>query len=196
METNVEDEGKRVEEKAKDIEQSSSLPEERKNEVEDLRKRVEEYRREIEEERRKAEEYLTRLKYVQADYLNFRKRIEKEIEEVKKYSNERFIISLLEVVDELEMALEAGKKTNSIKILLDGVEMTLKKLNKILEGEGVKKIEALGKMFDPNIHYVIARVEKDDIEEGTILEEVRKGYIMKDRVIRPSIVKVAVKSSK
>jgi molecular chaperone GrpE len=196
METSVDDEGKKVEEKAKDIGQVSGLQEERKDEVEDLRKRVEEYRREIEEEKRKAEEYLTRLKYVQADYLNFRKRIEKEIEEVKKYSNERFIISLLEVVDELEMALEAGKKTNSIKILLDGVEMTLKKLNKILEGEGVRKIEALGKMFDPNIHYVIARVEKDDIEEGTILEEVRKGYIMKDRVIRPSIVKVAVKSSK
>jgi|YelNatPaOPRAMG01_1025707.scaffolds.fasta_scaffold13241_5 molecular chaperone GrpE len=196
METSVDDEGKKVEEKAKDIGQVSGLQEERKDEVEDLRKRVEEYRREIEEEKRKAEEYLTRLKYVQADYLNFRKRIEKEIEEVKKYSNERFIVSLLEVVDELEMALEAGKKTNSIKILLDGVEMTLKKLNKILEGEGVRKIEALGKMFDPNIHYVIARVEKDDIEEGTILEEVRKGYIMKDRVIRPSIVKVAVKSSK
>jgi len=196
MKTSVDDEGKKVEEKAKDIGQVSGLQEERKDEVEDLRKRVEEYRREIEEEKRKAEEYLTRLKYVQADYLNFRKRIEKEIEEVKKYSNERFIVSLLEVVDELEMALEAGKKTNSIKILLDGVEMTLKKLNKILEGEGVRKIEALGKMFDPNIHYVIARVEKDDIEEGTILEEVRKGYIMKDRVIRPSIVKVAVKSSK
>jgi len=196
MKTSVDDEGKKVEEKAKDIGQVSGLQEERKDEVEDLRKRVEEYRREIEEEKRKAEEYLTRLKYVQADYLNFRKRIEKEIEEVKKYSNERFIVSLLEVVDELEMALEAGKKTNSIKILLDGVGMTLKKLNKILEGEGVRKIEALGKMFDPNIHYVIARVEKDDIEEGTILEEVRKGYIMKDRVIRPSIVKVAVKSSK
>ncbi|MGC8910621.1 MAG: nucleotide exchange factor GrpE [Nitrososphaeria archaeon] len=196
METNVENEGKKVEEKAEDIGQVSGTLEEKKDEVEDLKKVVEEYRREVEEEKRKAEEYLTRLKYVQADYLNFRKRIEKEIEEVKKYSNERFIVSLLEVVDELEMALEAGKKTNSIKILLEGVEMTLKKLNKILEGEGVKRIEALGKMFDPNIHYVIARVEKDDIEEGTILEEVRKGYIMKDRVIRPSIVKVAVKSSK
>ncbi|MGB9725015.1 MAG: nucleotide exchange factor GrpE [Nitrososphaeria archaeon] len=196
METDVENEGKKVEEKAEDIGQVSGTLEEKKDEVEDLKKVVEEYRREVEEEKRKAEEYLTRLKYVQADYLNFRKRIEKEIEEVKKYSNERFIVSLLEVVDELEMALEAGKKTNSIKILLEGVEMTLKKLNKILEGEGVKRIEALGKMFDPNIHYVIARVEKDDIEEGTILEEVRKGYIMKDRVIRPSIVKVAVKSSK
>ncbi|MBC7090532.1 MAG: nucleotide exchange factor GrpE [Nitrososphaeria archaeon] len=196
METKIENEGKKVEEKAEDSGQVSGTLEEKKDEVEDLKKIVEEYRREVEEEKRKAEEYLTRLKYVQADYLNFRKRIEKEIEEVKKYSNERFIVSLLEVVDELEMALEAGKKTNSIKILLEGVEMTLKKLNKILEGEGVKRIEALGKMFDPNIHYVIARVEKDDIEEGTILEEVRKGYIMKDRVIRPSIVKVAVKSSK
>ncbi|MEM3423535.1 MAG: nucleotide exchange factor GrpE [Nitrososphaeria archaeon] len=165
------------------------------DEIEDLKSKVELYRKEVEEEKKKAEEYLTRLKYVQADYLNFRRRIEKEIDEIKKYSNERFIISLLEIVDELEMALEAGKNTNSIKILLEGVEMTLKKLNKILENEGVKKIDALGKMFDPNVHYVIARVEKDDVEEGIILEEVRKGYIMKDRVIRPSIVKVAVKSS-
>jgi len=164
--------------------------------VEDLKKIVEEYRKEVEEEKKKAEEYLTRLKYVQADYLNFRKRVEREMEEVKKYSNERFIVSLLEIVDELEMALNAGKSTSSINVLLEGVEMTLKKLNKILEGEGVKRIEALGKMFDPNVHYVIARVEKNDVEEGTILEEVRKGYIMKDKVIRPSIVKVAVKSSK
>ncbi len=196
----MEDEGKNIEnrEEEKSIEQTESIKTQeqvKKAEIEDLKSKVELYRKEVEEEKKKAEEYLTRLKYVQADYLNFRRRIEKEIEEIKKYSNERFIISLLEIVDELEMALEAGKNTNSIKILLEGVEMTLKKLNKILENEGVKKIDALGKMFDPNVHYVIARVEKDDIEEGTILEEVRKGYIMRDRVIRPSIVKVAVKSS-
>lgn len=182
----------------KGIEQTESIKtqeQEKMAKIEDLKSKVELYRKEVEEEKKKAEEYLTRLKYVQADYLNFRKRIEKEIEEIKKYSNERFIISLLEIVDELEMALEAGKNTNSIKVLLEGVEMTLKKLNKILENEGVKKIDALGKMFDPNLHYVIARVEKDDVEEGIILKEVRKGYIMNDRVIRPSIVKVAVKSS-
>ncbi len=127
------------------------------DEIEDLKSKVELYRKEVEEEKKKAEEYLTRLKYVQADYLNFRRRIEKEIDEIKKYSNERFIISLLEIVDELEMALEAGKNTNSIKILLEGVEMTLKKLNKILENEGVKKIDALGKMFDPNAVPTIQR---------------------------------------
>ncbi|MCX8188422.1 MAG: nucleotide exchange factor GrpE [Nitrososphaeria archaeon] len=191
----VEGESEKEKKEEKNVNQTESIKiQEKMDEIEDLKNKVELYRKEVEEEKRKAEEYLTRLKYVQADYLNFRKRIEKEIEEIKKYSNERFIISLLEIVDELEMALEAGKNTNSIKTLLEGVEMTLKKLNKILENEGVKKIEALGKMFDPNVHYVIARIEKEDIEEGTILEEVRKGYIMKDRVIRPSIVKVAVKS--
>jgi molecular chaperone GrpE len=94
------------------------------------------------------------------------------------------------------MAVESGHSSKSADVVTQGVEMTLKKLNKILESEGVTPLECVGKIFDPSKYDVVATVEKDDVEGCVIVEEVRKGYIMKGKLIRPSIVKVAVKSSK
>lgn len=149
-------------------------------------------------ERKRSEDYLTRIKYLQADFENLKKRFDRETEQVKNYCNERLIIQLLDVVDELEMAVRIGKSNeNSQKNLLEGVEMTLKKLRKVLEQEGVSPIECSeGKVFDSSRHNAIAAVERDDVKACTVIEEIRKGYMMKDKLIRPSIVKVAVKSSK
>jgi molecular chaperone GrpE len=102
----------------------------------------------------------------------------------------------LDVVDELEMAVKTGQSANSAQPLVEGVQMTLKKLRKVLEQEGVSAIECEGKVFDPSMHNAVATVERDDVEACVVVEEVRKGYIMKDKVIRPSIVKVAVNPSK
>jgi molecular chaperone GrpE len=103
----------------------------------------------------------------------------------------------LDVQDELEMALKTAKAANSVQRLVEGVQMTLKKLGKILEQEGVSPIECeAGKVFNPACHHAVAAAERDDVEACVVTEEVRKGYIMKDKVVRPSIVKVAVKSSK
>jgi molecular chaperone GrpE len=146
-------------------------------------------------EKRRSEEYLARLKYAQADAENLKKRCERQMEEVKKYCTEPLIMELLDVVDELELAVKSGRSTNSAEVLLQGVEMTLKKMKKVLETEGVSPIECLGKPFDPTKHHAIAMTESDD-ENGTISEEVRKGYTMREKVIRPSIVKVVVKPSK
>jgi molecular chaperone GrpE len=101
----------------------------------------------------------------------------------------------LDVVDELEMALDCARSSGSSEALIQGVEMTLKKLRNVLKNEGVSPIECLGKPFDPSKHNAVARVEKDDVEDCTIIEELRKGYVMREKVIRPSIVKVAVKPS-
>lgn len=149
----------------------------------------------LEEERKRSEEYLTRLKYAQADIENLKKRFAREIEEVKKYCSEPLIIELLDVVDELEMAVKSGRASNANDILVQGVEMTLKKLNKVLEGEGVRPIECMGKPFDPSKHNAIAKTEKEGVDRCTVVEEVRKGYTMREKVIRPSIVKVVVKPS-
>jgi len=148
---------------------------------------------ELEEEKKRSEETLTRLKYMQADFDNYRKRVDRQIEEIKKYFNERLLIELLEVVDELELAVKMGKTSNSSEVLVQGVEMTLKKLQKILFNEGVTPIKCLGTPFDPSKHNAVSKVERTDVEEGNVVEEIRKGYIMKDKVIRPSIVKVAIK---
>ena len=148
---------------------------------------------ELEEEKKLCGEYLTRLKYLQADFDNYRKRVERQLEDIKRYSNERFVIEMLDVVDELEIAVKAGRDSNSTKVLIEGVEMTLKKIQKILRNENVRPIECLEKPFDPSKYNAIATVEKEDVEEGTVVEEIRQGYIMNDKLIRPSIVKVAIK---
>lgn len=149
----------------------------------------------LEEEKKRSEEYLTRLKYAQADIENLKKRFGREIEEVKKYCSEPLIIELLDIVDELEMAVKSGSASNASDILVQGVQMTLKKLNKVLEGEGVRPIECLGQPFDPSKHNAIAKTEKEGVDGCTVTEEVRKGYTMREKVIRPSIVKVVVKPS-
>jgi len=133
------------------------------------------------------------LKYLQADFENLRKRCDREIQQVSQYSNERLIIQLLEVVDELELAIKTAKTTNSAKTLTEGVQMTLKHLRKVLEQEGISPIESEGKPFDPSKHNAIATIERDDVDGCVVLEEVRKGYILKDKVIRPCIAKVSIK---
>jgi molecular chaperone GrpE len=149
----------------------------------------------LEAEKKRSEEYLTRLKYLQADFENLTKRFDRQMEQVKNHCTEGLIIKLLEVVDELELALENSQPTDA-KLLVEGVQMTLKKLRKVLEQEGVTPIESEGKVFDPSRHNAVAAVEREDVDDCVVVEEVRKGYMMKDRVIRPSIVKVSVKPSK
>lgn len=148
----------------------------------------------IESEKKRAQDYLNRLTYLQADFENLKKRFDREAEQIKNYCNERIVIQLLDVVDELELAVKNGEISVSSEGLLEGVEMTLKKLRKVLEQEGVTPIESPeGKVFDPTLHNAIAAVEQADVADGTVIEEIRKGYMMKGKVIRPSIVKVAVK---
>ena len=147
----------------------------------------------LEAEKKRSEDYLTRLGYLQADFENLRKRCDRQIQQVSQYSNERIVIHLLEVVDELELAVKHVQASEDVGTLLDGVQMTLKRLRKVLEQEGVTPIESIGKPFDPIKHNAIAAEERADVEACVVTEEVRKGYMMKDKVIRPSIVKVAVK---
>jgi molecular chaperone GrpE len=102
-------------------------------------------------EKRRSEEYLTKLRYLQADFENLKKRCDRQLEDAKNYANERIALELVDVVDELELAVKTGKaNTLEAKPLLEGVEMTLKKLRKVLEQEGVSPIECEGQVFDPS----------------------------------------------
>jgi molecular chaperone GrpE len=151
----------------------------------------------LESEKKRSEDYLTRLRYMQADFENQKKRFDREAEQIKNHGNERIVISLLDVVDELELAVKNGEISTSPESLIEGVELTLKKLRKVLEQEGVTPIESPeGKIFDPARHNAVITEEKDDVPECTVLEEIRKGYVMRGKVIRSTIVKVAVKSTK
>ncbi|MBC7121134.1 MAG: nucleotide exchange factor GrpE [Candidatus Methanosuratus sp.] len=136
-----------------------------------------------------------RLKYVLADCENIRKRTEKLMEETKLHANIPLICDLLEVVDELELALKSASDQDRQGAFVQGVEMTLRKLKKVLEKHGVSQIECLMKPLDPEKHMVVSKEERDDLEENTVIDEIRKGYLLRERVIRPSIVKVSVKPS-
>ena len=142
-------------------------------------------------EEAKSKEYLDRLKYLQADFENYRRRVEKEFQELIQRGNEKLIVGLLNVMDDLEKAIEASKKTENMSAFLEGVEMIYKKLCSILEQEGLTKLEAVGKPFDPNMHEVLVKVPTKDYGDGIVIEEVRKGFMFKGKVVRPSIVKVA-----
>ncbi len=146
----------------------------------------------LDTEKQLSQEYLNKLRYLQADFENQKKRFEREAESIKKYCTERIIIELLDVLDELDLAVKAAKNTNDQQTaLVDGVEMTQKKLRKILEQEGVIQIPCTqGTVFDPACHNAIAVEEREDAGACLILEEIRIGYKIKDKVIRPSIVKV------
>jgi molecular chaperone GrpE len=156
---------------------------------------LETLQRDLDEERKRSEEYLTSFKYAQADSENLKRRCDRQIEESRKYANERLIIELLNVADELELAIKSSHKSDTGETLVQGVEMTLKKLTVLFKREGVSPIECVGKPFDPSKHDAVARIEKEGVEDCTVVEEVRKGYVMKEKVIRPSIVKVVVKPS-
>jgi molecular chaperone GrpE len=151
--------------------------------------------KQLDAEKQRSEEYLTRLKYLQADFENLKKRVDRQVEEVRTYCTERLVIQLLDVVDELELAVKAGESETDGNQLLGGVKMTLKKLRKVLEQEGVSPIDCEGKTFDPAKHNAVETVEREGVKGCIVGEEVRKGYTMKNRVIRPSIVKVEVPPS-
>ena len=129
---------------------------------------------------RKEKDYLERLQRLQAEFENFRKRTEKERLEILRNANEDLIIKLLSVLDNFELAL---KNIND-----KGVSMIYSEFYSILEKEGLKTIETEGK-FDPQIHEAL--IQEDGKEDGKILEEIQKGYLLNDKVIRASKVKIS-----
>jgi len=150
-----------------------------------------------EKERLTAELKETNDKYLRlyAEFENYKKKVNKDKEELVKYGNEKLIYELLPVIDNLEMALEHSKNEASEGIV-QGVEITLKELMRILQKFELTPINSMGKPFDPAIHHAMTLVERDDIEENIVVEEFRKGYMFRDKVIRASLVGVSKKPVK
>ena len=134
-------------------------------------------------------------KYVRlyAEFENYKRRVNKDKEELTKYGNESLLYELLPVIDHLEMALKHSSGDVSPG-LIQGVEITLKELKRTLEKFGLTEIEAGGKPFDPAVHHAMSQVERDDIKDNLVVEEMRKGYMLKDKVLRPSLVAVSKKA--
>lgn len=144
----------------------------------------------------KVQEFRDKLLRAQADFENMRKRLEKEKQDFVKFANEEIIVELLNILDDLERTVELEHSEHQdLTAFLKGVEMILAHLYDMLKIYGVKPIESEGKIFNPHLHEALMQVENKDLPEHTIVEELQKGYLLNDRVIRTSKVKVSKKST-
>ena len=147
--------------------------------------------KELKEEKKQDEKvketYLDDLKRVQAEFENYMKRVEKERLNIIDFAKQGLLLKILNTHDDFERALEVIKKTDNKDEIIKGVEMIFKQMSKLLEEEKVKVINALGEIPDPYKHDVIATV---DGEDNKIVEEVKRGYMFKDKILRPSMVKI------
>ncbi len=143
----------------------------------------------IEQERNRGEDYLARLTYLQADFENYRKRIDREMRDVEDFSTSSLVRKLLPVLDDLDLAIATAGKDASGGIV-EGITMVQKNMMSTLQGEGLREIEAVGQPFDPEIHEAVERVDGTENKRDMVVAEIRKGYIFKDKVLRPSMVRV------
>jgi len=175
---------------------SQPLQQKKKGSEEEAQASLDDRASELEEalklEKAKSEDLLRRLQYLQADFENYRRRVEKEMGDVRKFGNERLLSDMLTVKDELELAYAKAQETKQNPAIVDGVGMILKRIQSLLSKEGVERIPGVGSKFNPDYHEAAMRIASDE-EEGTVVEEVRPGYRLKGRVLRASIVKVAEK---
>ncbi len=139
-----------------------------------------------------------------AEFENYKKRVAKDKEELVRYGNESLLYELLPVIDNLEMALKHASNdvNNDVSAeyqprmagLVQGVEITLREFLKVIDKFGLTPIIAINKVFDPSLHHAMTQVERDDVDEHTVVEEFRKGYMLRDKVLRPSLVAVSKKT--
>ncbi|OPL07786.1 MAG: hypothetical protein AVO33_00085 [delta proteobacterium ML8_F1] len=149
---------------------------------------------ENEEEEAAVEALNDRYLRLNAEYLNFKKRTEKEKTDIHKYANERFFMELLPVIDNIERALQAIEAAEDHKTVVEGVNMIKKSFDDFLSKNGVAVIKAVNEPFDPTKHHAVMTEENDEVEDETVLAELQVGYTLNDKVIRPSMVKVSKKS--
>ena len=143
----------------------------------------------LDDERKRNEELLSSLKYLQADFENYRKRVDREIRGLEEFSTLGLVRKLIPVLDDLDLAVATATKAED-KGLVEGVKMVQKNLDSALESEGLQEINAVGQPFDPASHEAVDKVQGKDNAQDIVVEEMRKGYKFKGRVLRPSAVKV------
>jgi molecular chaperone GrpE len=145
----------------------------------------------LEKARAEAESYLDDLRRLQADFDNYRKRTLREQTARAASASQALVARLLPVLDNFELAVSAAEHSRDFDRMLKGVEMVFGELREVMEGEGLVKIEAEGKPFDPERHEAVIAVEQEDTEPGMVVDIVRTGYELRGKVLRPAMVKVA-----
>jgi len=141
------------------------------------------------------DDYYDRLLRKQAEFENYKKRVERERSEFVQFASAELMRELLNALDSFDLALRnAQAESGGRKDVLSGFELIYKQLQDTLTRSGLKPIETTGRIFDPNLHQAVSTQATDEVEENTIVEELRKGYLLNGRLLRPAMVAVAVKS--
>jgi len=169
------------------------------NENMDVEATIDELKAELDQVRQEAADEHDRLLRLSAEFENYKKRMDRQVEEFKKYANETLLKELLTVVDNLERAISStngDKNVTSDACVIEGVEMTLNEILKLLKRFDVEPIEAKGKPFDPVYHEAMMQEETDEYPENTVINEFQKGYMIHDRLLRPAMVVVSKPKSK
>jgi molecular chaperone GrpE len=154
-------------------------------------KEMEEKVEALEQEAKEAHDRLLR---VSAEFENYKKRAAREMNDFRKFANESFVKAMLPVIDNLDRAIESSNnKKHADSSMVEGVNMTLKEILKVLEQFGVKRFDSLGNIFDPGLHQAVMQEETEEHAENSVVKELQKGFMMHDRLVRPAMVVVSKK---
>ena len=148
---------------------------------------------ELKERAAKADEHWDRLLRTTADFDNFKKRAAREKQDAIKFANENLLQKLIPILDNFDMALSATQsaQTDAVQSLQTGVNMIHQQLKNLLTEAGLEEVDASGKAFDPNLHEAVSQQESSEVPEGHVVQQLRKGYKFRDRLLRPASVVVA-----
>ncbi len=152
---------------------------------------LENLRKELDETRSKANEYLEGWQRARAEFANYKKRVERDQAQTYQVAAGNVIRRFLEVLDDLERALQNRPQNGEGAVWSEGIELIYRKLQNMLENEGVKPMEIENDFFDPNLHEAVVSEDNNEYESGQIIGVIRQGYMMGDRVLRPAMVRVA-----
>ena len=152
---------------------------------------VEKLQKELEEVRSKANEYLDGWQRARAEFANYKKRVDRDQAQTYQVAAGNIVRRFLDVLDDLERALKNRPENGDGAVWAEGIELIYRKLLNMLEGEGVKPMEVGNDFFDPNLHEAVVSEENSEYESGQIIEVIRQGYMLGDRILRPAMVRVA-----
>ena len=182
---------------AEQQEEDKSIGEEggrKEEQVEALRAELESVKSELRQAKESSESSLNKMRYLMADFDNYRKQMEKQLASKAESIKAELLLKFLNIRDDYLRALSVARQSKSSEqggVVIEGLEGILKNIDSLLASEGVREIEAVGTPFDPNVHDAIAYSARDDLAENTVTAEIRKGYMLNGRVLRPSLVEIS-----
>jgi molecular chaperone GrpE len=164
----------------------------KQEEVEALRDELESVKSELRKAKESSESSLNKMRYLMADFDNYRKQMEKQLASKAESIKAELLLKFLNIRDDYLRALSMARQSKAEQgVVIEGLEGILKNIDSLLASEGVREIEAIGTPFDPNVHDAIAYSARDDLAENTVTAEIRKGYMLNGRVLRPSLVEIS-----